>query len=154
MNPIVRGLAVYFFVFIIFRVLGKRSLSEITTFDFVLLLIISEATTDALIGEDYSLTACFIMVSTLVGADLLLTLLKDRWKWFEKSVDGVPLVIVDRGRPLKRRMEKSKVDEEDVLEAARLNHGLERMNQVKYAVLERDGSISIIPEKEAQQQGA
>ena len=66
MNPVVRGLAVYLFVYLVFRILGKRTLSEITTFDFVLLLIISETTTNALLGEDYSLTACFIMVSTLV----------------------------------------------------------------------------------------
>jgi uncharacterized membrane protein YcaP (DUF421 family) len=148
MNPVARGLAVYFFVFIIFRILGKKSLSEVTTFDFVLLLIISEATTDALVGEDYSLMACFIMVSTLVAADLTISFFKSKWKWFEKISDGAPLVIVDKGRPLKQRMKKSQVDEEDVMEAARLNHGLERMDQVKYAVLERDGSISIIPEKE------
>jgi uncharacterized membrane protein YcaP (DUF421 family) len=149
MNPIVRGLAVYLFVFLIFRILGKRSLAEITTFDFVLLLIISETTTDALIGEDYSLTACFIMVCTLVGTDLLLSLLKDKFKWFEKATDGVPLIIVNKGKPLKVRMQKSRVQEEDVLEAARLNHGLERMEQIKYAVLEKDGSISIIPEEKS-----
>ena len=145
MNPVIRGLAVYLFVYIIFRILGKRSLSEITTFDFVLLLIISETTTDALIGEDYSLMACFIMLSTLVGVDLLLTLTKTKWKWFEKISDGAPLIIVDKGVPLKKRMEKTKVDEEDILEAARSLHGLEKMEQVKYAVLEKDGSISIIP---------
>ncbi len=145
MNPVIRGLAVYLFVYIIFRILGKRSLSEITTFDFVLLLIISETTTDALIGEDYSLMACFIMLSTLVGVDLLLTLTKTKWKWFEKISDGAPLIIVDKGVPLKKRMEKTKVDEEDILEAARILHGLEKMEQVKYAVLEKDGSISIIP---------
>ena len=145
MNPVIRGLAVYLFVYIIFRILGKRSLSEITTFDFVLLLIISETTTDALIGEDYSLMACFIMLSTLVGVDLLLTLTKTKWKWFEKISDGAPLIIVDKGVPLKKRMEKTKVDEEDILEAARNLHGLEKMEQVKYAVLEKDGTISIIP---------
>ena len=147
MNPIIRGLAVYLFVFLIFRILGKRSLAEVTTFDFVLLLIISETTTDAMIGEDYSLTACFFMVCTLIGTDLLLSLLKGRFKLFEKVTDGVPLIIVDNGKPLKVRMEKSRVQEEDVLEAARLIHGLERMEQIKYAVLEKDGSISIIPQK-------
>jgi uncharacterized membrane protein YcaP (DUF421 family) len=145
MNPVVRGLCVYLFVYVVFRVLGKRSLAEITTFDFVLLLIISETTTDALIGEDYSLLACFIMVCTLVGVDYLFTLIKMRSKTFQVLSEGAPLVIVDNGKPLKKRMEKSKVDEEDVMEAARSLHGLERMDQVKYAVLERDGSISIIP---------
>jgi uncharacterized membrane protein YcaP (DUF421 family) len=147
MNPVVRGLAVYLFVFVIFRILGKRSLAEITTFDFVLLLIISETTTDALIGEDFSLVACFTMVCTLVGVDWIMSKLKDKSKMFQLVSEGAPLVIVDHGKPLRKRMEKCRVDEEDVMEAAREHHGLERMDQVKYAVLERDGSISIIPKK-------
>ena len=145
MNPVIRGLAVYLFVYVVFRILGKRSLAEITTFDFVLLLIISEATTDALIGEDYSLTACFIMVCTLVATDYLFSLIKQKSAWFQVASDGAPLVLVDNGKPLIKRMEKSKVDEEDVLEAARLTQGLQHMTDIKYAVLERDGSISIIP---------
>lgn len=145
MNPVVRGLAIYLFVFVVFRIIGKRTMAEITTFDFVLLLIISEATTDALIGEDYSLTASFIMVSTLVAIDYAFSKIKEHSRWFDTVSDGAPLVIVDKGKPLKNRMLKSRVDEEDVLEAARSKHGLERMEQIKYAVLERDGSISIIP---------
>lgn len=147
MNPVVRGLAVYLFVYVVFRILGKRSLSEITTFDFVLLVIISEATTDALIGEDYSLVACFIMVCTLVGIDYLFSVIKNKSKWFQVVSEGAPLIIVEHGKPLTKRMKKSRVDEEDVLEAARETHGLERMSQIKYAVLERDGKISIIPEQ-------
>jgi uncharacterized membrane protein YcaP (DUF421 family) len=145
MNPVIRGLAVYIFVLIVFRILGKRSLSEITTFDFVLLLIISETTTDALIGQDYSLIACFVMVSTLVTVDYLFSLLKDKSKSFQVISEGAPLIIVDHGKPLVTRMKKTRVDEDDVMEAARLLHGLERLDQIKYAVLERDGSISIIP---------
>lgn len=145
MNPVIRGLCVYLFVFIIFRIMGKRSLSETTTFDFVLLLIISETTTDALIGEDYSLMACFIMVSTLIGVDYLFSILKEKVRWFQIVSDGAPLVIVDKGKMLKNRMNKTRVDEGDILEAARSLHGLERMDQIKYAVLEKDGSISIIP---------
>lgn len=145
MNPIIRGIAVYLFVWIIFRILGKRSIAETTTFDFVLLLIISEATTDALIGEDYSLMACFIMVATLVGTDLFFSLVKRKWSWFDKVADGAPLVIVENGSPLKKRMAKVKVEDDDIMEAARLLHGIETMDQIKYAVLERDGSISIIP---------
>jgi uncharacterized membrane protein YcaP (DUF421 family) len=148
MNPVVRGVVIYLFVFVVFRILGKRSLKDITVFDFVLLLIISETTTDALIGEDYSLTACFIMVSTLVGIDYVFSKIKEKSRWFEVVSEGAPLVIVDKGKPLKVRMEKSRVDEADVMEAARLMHGLERMEQIKYAVLERDGSISIIPNTE------
>ena len=55
------------------------------------------------------------------------------------------MIIVDHGKPLKDRMSKSNIDEEDIMQAARSNQGLERMEQVKYAVLEKDGTISIIP---------
>jgi uncharacterized membrane protein YcaP (DUF421 family) len=144
MNPVLRGLAIYAFLFLVFRISGKKSLSETTTFDFVLLLIISEATTDALIGEDYSLTASFVMVATLVGADFFLVKLKEHWPLFDKISDGIPLVIVEKGKPLEKRMKKSKVDKEDIMEAAR-DRGLERLDQIKYAVLERDGKITIIP---------
>ena len=67
----------------------------------------------------------------------------DRW------LEGMPLVIVDHGRPVRDRMDRARVDEDDVLTAARLLHGLERMEQVKYAVVERSGEISIIPRDKA-----
>jgi uncharacterized membrane protein YcaP (DUF421 family) len=63
----------------------------------------------------------------------------------EKWVDGLPTVLVEDGRPLKDRMDKARVDVQDVLEAARATQGLERIEQVKFAVLERGGKISIVP---------
>ena len=145
MNPVVRGILVYVFLLLVLRIMGKRSLADTTTFDLVVLLIISEVTQQAMIGKDDSLTAAAILITTLLGMDLLLTLLKRPFKLFEKIVEGTPLIIVDHGKPLKERMDKTKVDESDILQAARLNLGLERMDQVKYAVLEKDGTISVIP---------
>src|SRR4051794_30583203 len=145
MNPVIRGMFVYIFLFIILRIMGKRSLAETTTFDFVVLLIISEVTQQAMIDSDNSLTGSAILISTLLGMDLLFTLLKKPFRLFEKVVEGSPLIIVDHGKPLKKRMDKIKVDEEDVMQAARSSWGLERIDQVKYAIMEKDGSISIIP---------
>jgi uncharacterized membrane protein YcaP (DUF421 family) len=145
MNPVLRGIAIYVFLLIIFRIMGKRTLNETTTFDLVLLLIISEVTQQALVGEDFSLTASALLITTLMGVDLLLSLIKQKFPFFDQVSEGVPLVIVDNGKPLKKRMEKTKVDEDDVMKSARLNCGLERMEQIKYAVLEKDGEITIIP---------
>jgi len=145
MNPVFRGIIIYVFLLIIFRLMGKRTLNETTTFDLVLLLIISEVTQQALIGEDFSITASALLICTLMGMDLIFTLLRQKFSVFERIIEGAPLVIVDNGKPLKKRMSKTKVDEEDVLHAARLNFGLEKMDEIKYAVLEKDGSISIIP---------
>ena len=145
MEMVLRAASIYVFLLIIFRVAGKHSLAELTTFDFVLLLIIAEAIQQGLLGEDFSVTTAFIAVITLVGIDTALSLLKQRWSVIGRLAEGVPLVIVENGRPLKEHMKKSRVDESDVLTAARMNQGLERMDQIKYAVLERSGGISIIP---------
>jgi uncharacterized membrane protein YcaP (DUF421 family) len=145
MSVVLRSCAIYVFLIVIFRIAGKRSLAHVTTFDFVLLLIIGEATQQALLGEDFSLSNAFLVIITLVGLDVGLSLWKQRSPKMDRLLDDMPLVIVENGQPLKERMEKARIDQEDVLAAARERQGLERMEQIKYAVLERGGGISIIP---------
>lgn len=145
MDTVVRALAIYLALLIILRGSGKRSLAQITTFDFVLLLILGEATQQALIGDDYSITTGVLLIVSLVGIDMVLTFVKQHSPKIDKLIEGMPLVIVDHGEPLRERMRKSRVDEGDILAAARERQGLERMDQIKYAVLERSGGISIIP---------
>ncbi|HEY7317119.1 MAG TPA: YetF domain-containing protein [Candidatus Binatia bacterium] len=149
MNPILRAVIIYFFLLLMFRVSGKRSFSEMTSFDFVLLLIIAEATQQALIGNDFSITQGLIVIVCLVSIDILISLAKQYFPRVEKLVDGVPLVIVENGRPCRRLMNKARVDEKDILAAARERQGLESMEQIKYAVLERSGGISIIPYRQS-----
>ena len=145
MDAIVRGLVVYLFLMILFRIAGRRTLGSITNFDFVLLLIISEATQNAMIGNDYSVTNGFLVILTLVGLDIVLSYMKQRFPAMERYLDGLPLIQVDQGRPLKDLMYRVRVDEQDILAAAREKHGLERMDQIKYAILETNGMISIVP---------
>ena len=145
MDYVLRTAAVYGFLVLVFRIAGKRSLKDATTFDFVLLLVISESTQQALVGEDYSLTTALVVITTFVIIDIALSVLKQRSPRVEKLLDGVPLIIVENGTPLADRMRKTRTDDEDVLEAARELRGLERMDQIKYAVLERSGKISIVP---------
>jgi uncharacterized membrane protein YcaP (DUF421 family) len=149
MDAVLRGLSVYIFLLIIFRISGKRSLGQVTSFDFVLLLIIAETTQQALLGDDYSVTNAFLLIGTLVGIDIGLSLLKQRSAKLDRLLEGAPLVIVENGKLLKDRMDKARVDEEDILHAARELQGLERMEQIKYAVLERNGDITVVPKQES-----
>lgn len=153
MDAVVRGVAVYFMVWALFRVAGKRTLSEATPFDFVLLLIIAETTQQAMLGEDFSVTNAFLLVTTLVGVDIVLSFLKQRFPRLERVVDGQPVILVQDGRPIDEQMRKARLDRADVLEAARRLQGLERMEQIKYAVLESSGGISIVP-KSADRSGS
>ena len=145
MESVLRGVAVYGMLLVIFRITGKRSLGQITTFDFILLLIISEAIQNGLVGNSYSVTNALVLIVTLVVIDLGLTFVKTRVPILDRWLEGTPLVIVEDGRALQDRLERSGVDVSDVLRAARCSQGLERLEQIKYAVLERNGDISIIP---------
>jgi len=145
MDSVLRATVVYAVLLILFRLAGKRTLAEVTTFDFVLLLIISEATQQAMVGSDNSMTNSMLLVGTLVGLNILLSELKLRFAGIERVLDGMPLLILEHGKPLVDRMAKERVDVDDVLDAARESHGLQRLDQIKYAVLERNGKISIIP---------
>lgn len=145
MESVLRAAAIYLFLLLIMRISGKRSFSQITTFDFVLLLVIGEATQQALLGEDFSMTNAFAVIITLVVLDIGLSLWKQRSRRLATALESQPLVLLADGKLLEERMNEVRVDAEDILAAARLSQGLERLDQIKYAVLERNGGISIIP---------
>src|SRR5215210_7337070 len=142
MESVIRAAVVYIVLLVLFRLAGKRSLAEVTTFDLVLLLIISEATQQAMIDNDNSMTNALLLVTTLVGLNILFSFIAKGSKGFEKLIEDVPLVIVEDGKPLKERMQKERVNEDEVMEAARELEGLERLEQIKYAILERNGHIT------------
>lgn len=110
MDAILRGFIIYLFLLVLFRIAGRRTLGQMTNFDFVLLLIISEATQNAMIGNDFSLTNGMLVILSLVGLDIAFSLLKQRFPALNRHLEGLPLVLVEQGRPLKELMRKSRVD--------------------------------------------
>lgn len=145
MDSVFRALAVYGFLLVIFRITGKRSLAQITTFDAIVLLIISEAVQQALIDSDESMTNAFLLVVTLMTADVVMSLLSTRSNRVDKLLNDVPLVLIDDGELQHERMKKSRVTPDDILENARELRGIARFDQIKYAILERNGNITVIP---------
>jgi uncharacterized membrane protein YcaP (DUF421 family) len=146
---VLRAIAIYLFLLLLFRLVGQRTLSELSTFNFILLLIVSEATQNALIGDDFSVVTGMTAVLTLVLMDLGLSMLKKRFRMVERVAEGTPLIIVEHGRVLQEQLRRTYVTEDDILQAARQSQGLERIDQIKYAVLETSGGISVIPRAEA-----
>ena len=144
MEQILRTIAIYGFLMVVFRISGKRTLKDITVFDFILLLVLSEGVQQALTSDDYSTLNAWVIIGTFISLDIGISLLKRRFPWLDRVMDGEPLIIVSDGVALEKRMAKERVGLDEVLEAARQN-GLESLSQIKYAVLERNGSISIIP---------
>ena len=148
MDSIIRGAVVYLVLLLVFRIAGRRTLQETTTFDLVLLLIISESIQQAMIDSDNSITNAVLVVIALVGLDVLLSIVKQRSPRLESLLDGHPVVVIRDGEIERKRLDKERVDEADILAAAREAHGLERLDQIKYAVIERSGQITIVPREQ------
>lgn len=145
MDAVARAAAVYLFLLLLFRVFGKRSLAQITTFDFVMLLIVAETTQQALLSDDFSVTNCFILATTLLVLDTVFSYVKQHSTWFDRVTEGVPLILLENGKPIEERLRRSRVTTDEILAAARERQGLHRLDQIKFAVLEKSGGISIIP---------
>jgi uncharacterized membrane protein YcaP (DUF421 family) len=144
MDAVLRATAMYFVLMVLFKIAGRRSLSEITTFDFVLLLIVGEATQQALLGDDFSVTNAVLIIVTLIAIDVGFSQIKTRSKFMARLLDGGPTVLVEDGRPLEHRMKEARVTEADIMEAARYSQGVLDLSSIRYAILERNGSIPII----------
>lgn len=153
MDAVLRALAIYLVLMLLFRLSGKRTLSQVTTFDFVLLLVIGEATQQALLGEDFSITHAAIVIATLIGLDRAADYLSWRFAPFKRVTESVFLIIIDNGRLLKDVMGKEHISEDDIMQSARTVHGLENLEQVKYAIMEGSGGISIVPRDGVRQRG-
>ena len=154
MDAVLRAAAIYVALLIIFRISGRRTLSEITTFDLILLLIVGEATQQALLGQDYSFTNAALVIVTLIFLDIVISYVKTRSDRAQKVLEGVPTIIVENGRSLHERMRMARVSEDDVMEAARRLRGIERLDQIRYAVLEVNGGITVIPHERPGSNGA
>src|SRR5688572_33196217 len=119
MEPVARGLIVYAFLLLVFRIAGKRTLSEATAFDLVLLLIISETTQQAMVDNDHSMTNGALLILTLVAADIVLSVIKQWLPFLDPVLDGTAVILVRDGKLQQDRLNRERVDANDILEAAR-----------------------------------
>jgi uncharacterized membrane protein YcaP (DUF421 family) len=144
-DAVIRPLFMYFFLLFVFSMAGKRSMAEMDTFDMVTLLIISEATQNALVGHNASMTYSLLVITTLVACTVFMAWLKAKKPRMELVLQGGPVILVENGRFFRERMKAAFVDEQDILSTARREQAIERLDQIKFAILETSGQISIIP---------
>ncbi|TCV93027.1 DUF421 domain-containing protein [Biostraticola tofi] len=147
MDMVVRAVFIYLLLIVVFRISGRRTLLEMNSFDFILLLIISEACQQAILGEDFSLIGASISIVTLIIMDLILSFLKDKFHFVWLAADGPPLLLIDDGKLLAMRMKKAKISADDLLTSARKSDGILTLDEIRYAILEQNGKITIIPKK-------
>ena len=142
---ILRCIVIYLFLLVALRLTGKRQLGQFTPFDFAILLIVSNAVQNAMIGPDTSLIGGMIGAATLFGLNYLLSVLSARYNIFGRELLGVPTLLVDDGHLITENLRRERIDPDDVLMAMR-EHGVDSLASVKHAILETDGTISIVAE--------
>ena len=145
METVVRALCTYFFLLAVLRIAGRRTLGEMSSFEFVILLIISETTQQAMVDNDPSMTNAAIAIVTLVSATLGMSLLKQRWPGVQTIAEGRPVMLIVNGEVRDEALKEARIGLDEILVAARSSQGLERLSQINHAVLEAGGRISIIP---------
>lgn len=142
-----RSAVVYFFLLIVIRLAGKRQVAQMTPFDLVVLLLISNVVQNAVIGNDNSLGGGLIGVMFILLLNAGVAWVVFRSKSASRIVEGEPSLLVHNGVIMKARMDREKVTVHDLQEAMR-EHGLVDIGHVRYAVLEPDGKISILTRQE------
>ena len=148
MDAVIRAFVVYAFLLLVFRIAGKRTLAQTSSFELVLLLIISETVQQAMVNDDHSITNGFLLSLTLVSITIALSWLKQRFPKVDRWLEEEALIILENGKPYKDRMDKVRVDEKEILHAARKLQGINSLEEIKYAILESDGEITIVPKRQ------
>ncbi len=143
---ILRGLIVYVFLIVLLRVTGKRQVGQLAPFDLVLLLVLSNAVQNAMTGGDNSVLGGLISASVLVLLNYAAGILTYRSKKLESLVEGRPEVLVHNGKVFTDVLEREKLTHHE-LNAALREAGCACVEQVHYAILENNGTISVQPKK-------
>jgi uncharacterized membrane protein YcaP (DUF421 family) len=139
-------LAVYLFIVIAIRIFGKKELAQLSVIDLVFILLISNAVQNAMVGPDASLLGGLVAASTLFLVNYGLKYLQYRFPQFGKIVQGDAIMLVYQGKILESHMKKAKISNDELMEAVR-EHGVKSVKEVDLAIMEVDGSISVLSDK-------
>ena len=140
-----KTLIVYLFLIIGLRLLGKRELGQMNIFDLVLIIVLGNSIQNAMMNNDNSLVGGLIAGTVLLIVNRIFNTILQHSKKAERVMVGHPMLIISEGVPIDYRLNREGVTHDQVMTALR-EHGLTRLDQVKMAVLEVDGSISVVPQ--------
>jgi uncharacterized membrane protein YcaP (DUF421 family) len=141
---ILRSSIVYLVIILAFRLAGKRHISQLSVIDFALILLVSNAVQNAMVGTDTSVLGGITAAATLILINVVLTRIVFKDQSLAKFLSGEPRLLVRNGQSVMTNLMKESITEQELEEQIR-EHGIEKLSDVRTAILEVDGSISVIP---------
>jgi uncharacterized membrane protein YcaP (DUF421 family) len=147
MDIVLRGIFVFFALYILMRVIGRRELSKLEPFDLILLIILGDAVQQGLTQDDYSLTGAMLAIVTIAVLQVGVSFINFRFPRLRPVLNGEPIVVVQDGKPIERNLKRERLTLDDLTESARLQ-GIGSLDEVAWGVLETSGAISFIKKSE------
>jgi uncharacterized membrane protein YcaP (DUF421 family) len=144
MDIVLRAIAAFALVFLLFRVTGRRELSTLEPFDLILIVVIGDLVQQGVTQSDMSFTGLVLAVGTFTVLSIGISWLSYRFKAMRKLLEAAPLVVVEHGKPVERTMRAERLTLEELAEAARMQQ-VASLDDVEWAIIEPTGQISIIP---------
>ena len=146
MDIALRSIFLFFFVYLLMRVLGRRELSSLEPFDLILLVVLGDAIQQGLTQDDYSVTGAMIVISTIGTLAVLTSYLNFRVPWMRRVLDGRPIVLLQDGEVIEQNLKRERITLEELAEEARAQQ-ISSLQDVRWAVFEPSGKISFIPKQ-------
>jgi uncharacterized membrane protein YcaP (DUF421 family) len=150
MEIILRATAIYFFLWLLTRALGKRELAEMTAFELLLLVVVGDLIQQGVTQEDTSVTGAILAVGTIGVWILVFSWVGFRFRPMRNLIEGVPVVVVRDGRPIEPALKLERVTLDELLESAR-NQGIANLRDIDLAILEPSGQFSFLKHREDDQ---
>jgi uncharacterized membrane protein YcaP (DUF421 family) len=144
MDLVFRAIALFCFVFLLTRIIGRRELSSLEPFDLILLIVIGDAIQQGLTQDDYSVTGALIVVGTFGILQVFVSYVSFRFPKLRPALDGEPIVVVQDGEPIERNLKRERLTVEEIMAEARQQQ-VASLDDIAWAVLETNGKLSIIP---------
>jgi uncharacterized membrane protein YcaP (DUF421 family) len=143
LDIVIRSAVVYLFVLIGLRILGKRHVAQLSIVDLVLILLISNAVQNAMVGGDSSIVGGIVAAGTLILLNYIITIISFKFRKIDVLLEGTPTLLIHNGRILQESLMREKLTEEE-LERVIREHGIEKIEEVRLAIMELDGTVSVI----------
>jgi uncharacterized membrane protein YcaP (DUF421 family) len=143
MEIVLRATAVFFFLWLVTRVIGKKELAEITSFELVLIVTIGDLVQQGVTQEDMSVTGAMLAAGTIALLVVAMSYVGFRWRGSKRVIEGVPVIVVDDGVILEDVIAVERLTAEEVVSSAR-EQGIADVGRIRYGVLEPDGTFSFV----------
>ena len=144
MDLVIRATVIFFFVFLLTRAVGRRELSSMEPFDLILLVVIGDLVQQGVTQSDYSVTGAILVISTIALLTVAMSFVNFRFSSLRGALEGEPVVLVENGEVIERNMRRERITVEE-LEAEGRQQQVASIADMRWAVLETSGQISVIP---------